>query len=240
MKIGWIIGLLGILLCIACKKPLGIDDIDQLAPLIKMYKSPCFGQCPVFTLIVYENGLTTFDGQRNTSKKGLHYKKLSKEALRQLHNRFKTAQLEQYEDYYPSDLADLPKVSISYYEKQKVKTIKGDINRPPAIKELEQALDTLAMSNDWTAKTPQEEPLADYIIPEEIIIQFAAQTDIPIWVERFADVDLALKERIAPNSNMWVITYDTDKIAPKAMLERVRQSDGVQLAEFNKRLSGRK
>ena len=55
---------------ISCTPALNIDD-DELAEVIEMEKAPCFDQCPVFKLTLYENGMIKFEGEDFVDREGI-------------------------------------------------------------------------------------------------------------------------------------------------------------------------
>ena len=83
MKFGFalnIVIIIGIFLsCNNSKKAMEEEtDIAKLNKLFEMKKNPCFGKCPAYKLVIYENGLVSFDGKRFVTKMGMYTKKLTK------------------------------------------------------------------------------------------------------------------------------------------------------------------
>ena len=228
-----------LLLLWTCKttKEKDTSDLTQLTKVIEMYKSPCFGECPTFTLTIYEGGFASFNGRAYTDKEGVYVQQLSKEVYKTLMNTFQTANLDQYKDHYPSDLHDLPKVTIKYFSKGGSKSIMGDIERPEVIVNLEKQLDKIADAQGWVQR---EGPIKEEAkISNELIVQFKPRADIPDWIEQMKRYGVGLIRELGPKTNRWLIQFDEQSINPDKMLELVKRSSGVQNAEFNKKLKMR-
>jgi len=218
----------------SCKTTKDTSDLNKLTKVIEMYKSPCFGECPTFSLSIYEGGFVSFNGRAFTDKQGIYVRQLSKSTYKTLLNTFKAANLEQYKDHYPSNLPDLPKVTIKYFSKGGVKSIQGDTERPEAIKDLEKQLDKIANGEGWVQR---EGPAKEEVeLSNELIIQFKPQADIPEWVERMEKYGTALVRELGPKSNRWLVQFDEQTIRAHKMLDLVKRSPEVQMAEFNKKI----
>ena len=75
--------------------------------VIEMSKGPCYGNCPVYTLTVFGNGLASYKGERNTDRLGTYVKKLDKAQMERLRREFKNANLWQYRDVYTGRIPDM-------------------------------------------------------------------------------------------------------------------------------------
>ncbi|MEM9928609.1 MAG: hypothetical protein AAF840_02200 [Bacteroidota bacterium] len=52
---------------------------------------------------------------------------------------------------------------------------------------------------------------------------------------RYADVNLSAKGQSSRSENRWIVTYDTEKIKPEAMLKRLENDEVVLEAAFVKK-----
>ncbi|HMQ48575.1 MAG TPA: DUF6438 domain-containing protein [Saprospiraceae bacterium] len=202
--------------------------------LFEMSKGPCYGRCPVFTLTIYEKGLATYRGERNTDRLGLYVKKLDKDQLERLTREFERANLWQYRDVYQGDIPDMQSVSITIYDGSKKKTVSGKEVRPNAVKWLESLMDQIANSEGWELKEPPSEKQTDDIIPNEFIVELEEAVDPEEWVLEFSDYDMLVDRRFSDNGNYWVVYYDDTLIDSDEMLESVRTNESVISAEYNK------
>lgn len=216
--------------------------LDELTKRIEMHKGPCFGTCPVFRLTIYDNGLATYDGERFTNRVGTFIKKLDQRTLNELLTAFRNVNLFQYNDVYPAQIPDLQTVTITYYEEDREKTIRGKDGRPAIIEDLEAMLDEIANSGGWE---PQNENsyVADNAgaAPQsnEIIVQLADNVRPEVFVVQYRDYRMEVKEQVSPDRNFWVVTFDPETIAPSYLLNQIRRNQFVLSAQFNQRVQGR-
>jgi len=225
-------------------KPFSADvNLDELTKFAAISKSPCFGKCPVYEMTIYDDGVIAYRGKNFVDKEGLHVKKLNSGEIKALKAYINDVNLWQYDDDYPSNVTDLAMIRISHFKDGKTKTVRGNIKRPKEIKELEKYLDNLANSNGWILKeaAPPKpgDGLDSHIIKNEIIAKFNKDVDIEAFVANFKLFDLKVKERIAPNLDLWLLTFDTNEIEPERMLNELKKTEEVIDAEFNKNLSNR-
>lgn len=237
---------LSLCLCFACSTPDGTQKDPSPATtkptlMLQYAKGPCFGECPMFKMDVYTDGGLVYRGIRYTEKEGLHRKHLSAARLKNLKTTAKKAKLWDKPASYLSDLADSQKTTLTYHEGEKRKEIKLDGNQLPSeLQELLDALEVIANSSGWAnADTSQEESLNPKFIQDEIIIQLKNGSDVKVWLTAFSSYELKVKDKISPSMNMWLLQFNKDKIAPRKMLERIKLSDAVINAEFNKNLDQR-
>ncbi len=216
---------------------------SEVLPVIEMTKNPCFGRCPIYSMTIYNNGKVKYVGQRFTIKLGTFTKQIPMEEVADLVKGFEAIDFWNMPDKYPSQLTDLPKTNIKLYREDKThKSVSGDTFRPEPLLKMDERLASIADSEDgWslTKKHPEAKPLPHNFIKNEIITQFTPGTDIPDFVQKRAHYNLAVKKRVAPNLDMWVLTFDTTKIDPSLMLMVLKETPEVKEAEFNKKLSPR-
>ncbi len=231
--------LFGLFACNSAKK--GTKEPGQAmatdALVIQMSKGACFGTCPVYTLEVFADGQVTYRGRNFTEKMGLYRRQLPETDLQNLIRDFREANLPQYDSLYLSGATDLQMTSISFYQSDYSKSVKGDFERPAAVRELEKQLIALGESGDWVQ---EEAHLPPGTIPNQLIIELAEGANGERWAARQdAKYGLQLIRRIAPNLNLWLFSFDDKKMAPERMLILMRQTQGVKKAEFNKNLQQR-
>ena len=63
-------------------KQLSLSNPDD--KLVEMSKSPCFGYCPTYELIIFQNGIMKLNAKQNMKKNGMFTKQLSKNELKKL------------------------------------------------------------------------------------------------------------------------------------------------------------
>ncbi len=226
-----------ILLAGACDPTSQLPRLEEAGKRIEISKGPCMGQCPVYTLTVYNNGLATYRGERFTEKEGLFVKKLDKETYEQLLQSFDNTNLWQFNTVYPTEFPDLPTVSITYFDEEgNRKQVIGKDSRPQPVLELEKLLDAVANGTGWTTRDGQRSvaTAGRTTAPPELIVQLDPGVSPQAWVIPYVQYELTIKEGISPNGNYWLFTFNPATIDPQQLLDRIRQDRYVYSAQFNR------
>jgi hypothetical protein len=233
--------LLVVFLFSACNTVKMVTDPAQVSPKIVLSKGACFGDCPVYTLTIYNSGLVKFNGVRYTPMDGKHEKQLDEATYTDLIKTFDQANLWQFEDLYDMDIADLPTTTLSYADKDKLKTIKGKANLPQEMLDLEKRLEELIGSEGWTMTEAPPERAEDkaQIIDDEIIIKGNSQLILVRWLKKYKQYDLRIGKRLGPESDFWMVRFDKNLIDPDEMLRMIQEDPAIEEAEFNKKIQNR-
>jgi Domain of unknown function (DUF6438) len=220
-------------------------NTSEVLPVIRIMKNPCFGKCPMYALTLYNNGLAEYVGRANVEKMGTFTKQIETEKVALLLQQFNAIGFWEMDAKYVSDLSDSQKTIITLMRKDSTKTVTGDHARPESLQKIEKMLVKIADSTEGWTKTknhpsePTEGNLPSYVIKNEIIANFEKDTDVAASVATKAAEGLSIKHRIAPNLDMWLLTFDTLRTEPTMMLRIVKKLPGVKGAEFNKQLKPR-
>ena len=214
-------------------------NLNELKKVVEMSKGPCFGQCPVFTLTVYDNGIAAYKGERFTDKKGLYIRDIGKPALEKLKSTLTGADLWKYPDAFKSQIPDLATVTLHYYEGDRTKTIIGKDGRPDDVMKIEEMLDDLANTGEWEQKEKPGSDLPAGTIGNELIVQLDGNIDGNAWVRQYAKQEMRVLKKLDIPGNFWLFFFNEDIIPPNEMLKWVRQDPDVHSAEFNKTLNSR-
>lgn len=220
----------------ACNTVKMVKDPAQASPKIVLSKGACFGDCPVYTLTIYNSGLMKFNGVRYTQMDGKHEMQLDEESYVSLVKAFDKADLWQFEDMYSMDIADLPSTTISYADDDKIKTIKGKNNMPVELLDLVKQLEELIDREGWImteepAVRPEDEAK---IIDDEIIIKGNSQMILVRWLKKYKQYGLRIGKRLGPESDYWMVRFDKNLIDPGEMLRMIKEDPAIEEAEFNK------
>jgi hypothetical protein len=125
-----------LLLAPACaQKPMPADSTSSI--LIEMKTGPCFGYCPVYDLVVHKSGLVDYEGKRFAQLIGKKQIKLKRKERLRLKKKVNAVNLHQYPDNVPTQIADAPFVTMTVYRDGKPKTVRGSIDRPQPLLDLE-------------------------------------------------------------------------------------------------------
>lgn len=237
------------LLFSACKTTKPIEELTDADIRIKMSKGGCFGKCPIYSIEIYEGGYTKYYGEKHAEKLGIYDKQLSKESYKTIIKSFENADFFGYKDFYETKVPDAPSVSISYRNKDsEIKTIEGKLNRPKPIKELQVLIENIASSKDWNviekmekeAKTEKEDGKVGKVIKSEIIIEPKSDIALTKWFSKKKELyGVRIINKIAPNLNLWLITYDEKMVDGDMLLQILQNDPHILNAEFNKKTTSR-
>ena len=109
------------------------------------------GDCPVFTLEVYENGFVLYDGKMFVPLSGKYSGKISKKELKELQNKFLENDFFDFENSYKASGMDLQTTFIYFSHNGKEKKIRDYSNPPDELRELEDLLSGLVDKLRWKA-----------------------------------------------------------------------------------------
>ena len=87
--------------------------------------------------------------------------------------------------------------------------------------------------------TVEAEPLPEHVIANEFIVQMKSgkATDL---TTAFNSYGLRVKKTINERMRMWLFEYNSDSLPAREMLSKLKASELVSSAEFNKSLGDRK
>ena len=230
----------------------GVKDISKLKEkdiLFSLQKGSCFGYCPVYIFSVYKNGLATYRGSAHTEKLGLYSKLYSEEEINMAINEFKRIDFFSLNDEYPYDVIDHPQSIVFYRENKKTKSVTSRDGKPQALKDLQVILEKMANSPGWKLEkaaevtavenTQDRQPVQEIIIESEIIIEPKPYVSLPKWIQKYEAYGVRMVRKIAPELNLWLITFDSGKIRPSELMESIKNDPDIGNAEFNKHISTR-
>ncbi len=227
---------------LSCTPTLDLSD-DELAEVIEMEKTPCYQQCPVFKMTLYENGIVKYEGESYVDKEGLWSKKMNINDLRKLAKKFRDSNFFELEDVYRSEIPDQQTVTITFHDNGSSKTVIGKADgRPDIVLELQAQLDEIADSPEgWKEVFTEENPnmLSDGTITNEIVVQLVNGINVDDWINRYAQSEARLVESLSSSGRYWLITFNSSSIDPDLLLENIRNDPDVIGAEFNMQLDGR-
>lgn len=89
---------------------------DASSPLIQLTKKRCMGKCPVYDLMIYKNGLVTYNGIDHVSKKGLHQFQIPSEKMNELSKLFDRSGFKEIESPKRKG-RDIPVTQLTYEDK---------------------------------------------------------------------------------------------------------------------------
>lgn len=112
--------------------------------LVSLQTFPCRGFCPMYTLTAYNSGLLEYNGEKFVEKVGTATVTLTAKELEQLRSETAKVDLWQYPDDIKSQVMDAPYATLMVWKDGKTKSVRGSIDRPKPVLELEKLMKNLA------------------------------------------------------------------------------------------------
>ena len=209
----------------------------NLTKVFEIQKQRCFGDCPVYTLTIYDNGLMEYIGEANTKKIGTYSKKLNINDLRKLTKEFRDGGFFNFKNVYRSFVPDLQTIIITFAEDGVSKTISGkEEGRPEELLVLEEKLEKIANSDGWR-KLETKSDKSEAKSGNQILVEFVAEAVPDEWINNYARYELKLGENLSRRNNIWMVTFNTELIDPAKMLETIQRDPSVISAEMQSELN---
>ncbi len=125
-------------------------------PVITLERTACFGACPVYTVSIYADGSVEYNGERFVVVEGAQTGTIDPAAVDQLVAGFVAAGYFDWNDAYTDmHVSDLPTITTSVTRDGETKQITryaGDNSAPVALAYLENWIDAVAKTQQWTGK----------------------------------------------------------------------------------------
>ena len=222
---------------------------DSQGVMASIERGPCFGKCPVYKMEIYKNGKVMYEGKRFAKKLGKYSKMLTSKELTEIHGVIKSANFFSFDSIYPTELSDLSAVTIYHSDGTNHKSVFGKENRPPALMQIQYALEKIVNSDGWTLlEAAPADANSEEVVPREKEVETTIYSEIIIqpkagslakFLQDFADKSLYLADRITEDGRLWLVKYDTKKYKAEEMLEMIKADARIESAQFNKKLEMR-
>ncbi|MEM6343918.1 MAG: hypothetical protein AAF927_08560 [Bacteroidota bacterium] len=98
---------------------------------------------------------------------------------------------------------------------------------------------TLLGACDTSRQASGDDPAEDALIKDHFIVKLAPEVKPEALEASFSKQDLSHQKVIVRSMNLWLFTYDTQKMKPEKMLAKLKASELVLEAQFDKKLSTR-
>jgi len=208
------------------------DDGSDL-PLIELQTGACFGFCPIYTLMVYPNGHAVYMGKQFVEREGEFSFQLTPAELKSLKKSVVDANLWQYPERIPSQIADAPGATLRVFNEDGPKSVSGSIDRPKPLLELEEQIKTIGSAHGLELRkgvNPRDPSRANR---REVIVLLDDAVNAGNWMARFDDLKLQLVRRLG-EPNQWVVAYDAGQISEAQLIERFKSTPEVKTVQPNR------
>ena len=132
---------------------------DMKEVVITLERTACFGICPVYRLTIYGDGRVVYEGIRCVRIEGTRTATISENKIDELITEFRKIDFFSLKDSYEEHNAtDMPSAFTSLIINGETKTIRhyhGDFSAPQRLTELENKIDQIVSSDQWTTLWPE-------------------------------------------------------------------------------------
>ncbi len=143
--------LLVVISMMACSS-VKMDSPETATTLVEFSKSPCFGNCPSYSLAIKTDGSMEYIGKRNVQRMGVFTKQLDKETYNSLFTALKKENMYQYNDIYDEETRDGSKTRIVYFGTEGRKAFGTMFTFPGNTKQIAGLLEEIAVDEKgWKA-----------------------------------------------------------------------------------------
>jgi hypothetical protein len=131
-----------------------IPSSDLHDTLLLYKKTPCFGVCPVFTLVVKMDGEVYLTGVKNTLFEGTQSTNWNAEQLKAIDHKMRELDIYNAPKSFDNpSVTDLPSMYIGYTKGENLKTVKCRYQHPNGYRELSAWLDEQIKTSTWKSLT---------------------------------------------------------------------------------------
>lgn len=226
--------LIGIFACKSNKKtPVNAQTPAADRPMIQLQTTGCRGYCPVYRLLVFENGKVEYEGIRNMERMGKAEFQLSPEELAALTRRVEAVNLWQFPTEIPTHIADAPGFTLTAYRAGLSHAVSGSADVPMQLLVLQNDMKDLAEAHGFVVKRGVN-PNEKNENTAQVIVKLKPEVNAGNWIIPFRQHNgLQLVRRLG-EENIWLISYSPDSIQEKLLLEMLKADDEVLEAQANR------
>ncbi len=124
-------------------------SITKEALFITMKRTPCFGKCPSYKIMIFNTGYVSYEGFSHTQYIGKYTNQLTKKQLKELQQMMDDIDITGMKDVYDSEVTDLPSTILFVVSNhQHKKKILDRVDAPASLKQFEKLIDYLVINDN--------------------------------------------------------------------------------------------
>ena len=116
-------------------------ELQSPKKIISLEKTACFGRCPVFNIVIYNNGECLYNGIKFVKKSGEYNLKIKKQEINKILSQAKEMGFNNLKNEYSERITDLPTTYIMINNKK----IKDYYGAPSELKDLEKLIEKIIL-----------------------------------------------------------------------------------------------
>lgn len=127
---------------------------DQSSPKVKyvqMWRTACFGKCPIYKVEVYDNGLIRYTGIHFVSDTGIYEKNIGHDRAAKILDQFSARRVDTLQTAYKANIVDLPGINYVFQYGKTTKQVSRAEFGPSFLRELSGEVDKLVKDSPGDA-----------------------------------------------------------------------------------------
>jgi len=139
------------------------EDIKKYKPktpegtYFQIKKTPCFGECPVYTVTINIDGFATMYGHKNFDYLGNYQTQFSEDQLMQIEALADKYNYWNLQHVYDAPVTDLPSTTTTLILDEKSQWVYNRMNSPDNLRMFEQEIETLIKDVQWYDFKPEHD-----------------------------------------------------------------------------------
>ena len=126
---------------------------------ISLERTACYGTCPVYKLTVYSDGKVEYEGKDHVKEKGARSSKIDEKFFVRLMKKADEIGFFKLKDRYDGLVTDLPTRITTVTKGDVSKAVRNYYGGPKGLHDLEQLIDEVTNSAQWTGVHPDTDAL---------------------------------------------------------------------------------
>ncbi len=130
--------------------PTELLQMAQDSLLFQFERRPCFGRCPVYKIMIFESGYTTYQGVNFVDYMGYYYSRIPQAEVASIYAKIAEVDFFSLEDKYDNEnITDLPSMIFRANAMGQDKRIIARYEVPDALIDLGKEIDAMFAETEW-------------------------------------------------------------------------------------------
>jgi hypothetical protein len=117
--------------------------------VFRMDRTPCFGQCPTYTINIYQSGWSLLEGKQFFDYEGFYTTKFTEEDLIQIENLALKYGYQKMDHVYDGPVTDLPSTTTIVNTESMNNWVYNRFNSPDELRSFERDMETMIKDKQW-------------------------------------------------------------------------------------------
>jgi hypothetical protein len=130
--------------------PTEIIQMTEDSLLFQFERRPCFGRCPIYKIMIFESGYTTYQGVNFVDYMGYYYTRIPQTDVAKIYTRIAELDFFSLEDTYDNEnITDIPSMIFRANAMGQDKRIIARYGVPESLIDLGKEIDAMFAETDW-------------------------------------------------------------------------------------------